>query len=447
MSAPRLLLVPTHRTTLADAVAAALAEVFAARGQQVRYHHLGPVGPAACWDRWEGSSFVDPALYSEEALLGLYEVATRGADLSLLSTDWGLLDHPTDVAWSAVDVARTLDCPVLLIIDCRNWGSSLQLLTAGLKAHVSGINLAGVVLTGIADQRHLDLLRPIFSSQDLPVVGCLFADDGPGWDSIAPGAWGLPLDPAVLDAVSRQVDLRGVSKLAGQRGFLPSQNWPGDRGAGGPLVAVAGGKGFGLWSRDSIEVLRSAGAQVRRLDLVEDASLPQGIAGLILAGTTWPAAFADMAMNTTLIASIAQSIRAGLPTLALGGGALLLLDKVQDLLGRTNELAGIVKGEAEILWELNDPVRIEVTARRDNLLLAKGESVPGWLFTDAEVTEMAGAGHPDGPALSIGGVESAGGFDGMATDSLVCSTALVHLAARPAMASRFVRRCAAYASR
>jgi cobyrinic acid a,c-diamide synthase len=447
MSVPRLLLVPTHRTVLADAVAAALAEVFVAQGQQVRYHRLGPVGPAGCWDRWEGSSFLDPALYGEEALLGLYEAATRGADLSLLSTDWGILDRPADVAWSPVDVARTLDCPVLLLVDCRGWGNGLRLLTAGLRTHLGNANLAGVLLTGVADQRHLEQARAVFAGEGLPVVGCLFDGDGPAWDAAPPGAWGLPLDPTVLDAVARQVDLRGVVKFAGQRGYLPSQGSLTDRSAGGPLVAVAGGKGFALWSRDSIEVLRSAGAQVRRLDLLDDSALPDGTAGLILAGTVWPDVLADIAMNTSLLDVIARRIQGGLPTLALGGGALLLLDKVQDLIGRTSDLAGVLHAEAEILWEYNEPVRVQVRAERDNLLLARGETVPGWVLTDAEVTEVTGLADREGPALSIDGGGSGGGFDGHANDSLVCTTTLIHLAARPGLASRFVRRCAAYGSR
>ena len=93
MSIPRLLLVPTHRTGLANAVAAALAEIVTAHGRKVRYHHLGPLGPAACWDRWEGTAFLDPDLYDEDSLLRLYDVATRSAQLSLLSASQGVLDR------------------------------------------------------------------------------------------------------------------------------------------------------------------------------------------------------------------------------------------------------------------------------------------------------------------------------------------------------------------
>ncbi|OFW61258.1 MAG: hypothetical protein A2133_11240 [Actinobacteria bacterium RBG_16_64_13] len=443
MSVPRVLLVPTHRTGLANAVAAAAAEVLAKRGMQVRYHHLGPLSPVASWDRWEGTAFIDPAIYSEEALLGLYDVATRGADVSLLSASTGLLDQREGVTWLPKDVARLLDCPVVVLVDCRGWGTGIRLVTAGLRSHLSGLNLAGAVLTGVADREHLELLRAVFAEEGVPVAGCLFAGDGPDWDVTSPGAWGLPLDPDLLEAVARQVDLGGLVALAGQRGFLSSQSWLNDRGIDGPLIAVAGGSGFTPWSRDSIEVLRAAGAQVRRLDLVEDRSLPAGASGLVLAGTLWPAALADIAMNTALLDAIRAGIEGGLPTIALGGGSLLLLDKVQDTLGRTSDLAGVVPVRGEIVWEMEEPLHVGVTARQDNLLLAKGETLTGWMLTDAEVIDPGGRWETPLLVREAGGTGEQG--EGVCTDSLLSSRVLMHLAGVSGMAPRFVRRCAEFA--
>lgn len=444
MSIPRVLLVPTHRTGLANAVAAAVAEILTSRGQQIRFHHLGPLGPGACWDRWEGAAFIDPALYDEESLLGLYDVATRGADLSLLSSSAGVLDRRDGVSWLPADVARILDCPLVVLLDCRGWGNGLRVLTTGLKSHLARLNLAGAILTGVADRAHLEALREVFAEEDIPVAGCLFAGDGPGWDTTAPGAWGLPLEPVLLEAVARQVDIGGLVSLAGQRGFLSSQNWLTDRGAAGPLVAVAAGKGFTPWSRDSIEVLRSAGARIRRLDLVEDTNLPEDVSGLILAGTLWPEAIPDIAMNTALLGTMRERIRNGLPTVALGGGMLLLLNRVQDLLGRSSDLVDVVPAAAEILWDYDEAARVEVVAEKDTVLLACGETVPGWVLTDAEVMDSGAVW--EAPLVIRTPGASEGRVEGVGTSSLLCSQVLLHLAARPGMAPRFVRRCAAYAS-
>jgi hypothetical protein len=81
------------------------------------------------------------------------------------------------------------------------------------------------------------------------------------------------------------------------------------------MVAVAGSKGFTPWSKIPSKCC-IAGAQVRRLDLLENTELPEGTSGLF-SGTLWPAILPDIAMNTPLLKAMRERIRDGLPTLAL----------------------------------------------------------------------------------------------------------------------------------
>jgi cobyrinic acid a,c-diamide synthase len=348
MSVPRVLLIPTHRTGLADALAAAVSEIATAQGLEVRYHHVGPLAPLSAWDRWEGAVFMDPALTGEETLLGLYEVSVRNADLSLLSSSVGLLDRREGLDWVPADLAGLLDCPVVVVLDCRGWGTGIKVISSGIKARLGTSNLAGAILSGVTDQEHCELLKKVLAEDDIRVAGCLFSGQGLEWDSPPPGPWGLPLSVDVLEAVAKQVDVNGLLGLAGQRGFLAAHHRLSNRGGEGPVILVASGKGFTPWSRDSIEVLRSAGAQVRRLDLLKDEPLPQDAAGLILAGTLWPETIQEISMNTTLLRDIADQVGRGLPTLALGGGMLLMLAELQDTLGRTSEFAGVIPARGEI---------------------------------------------------------------------------------------------------
>lgn len=444
MSIPRLLLAPSHRTGLANALEAALSEVVTAHGRKVRYHHLGPVGPNNCWDRWEGTAFLDPDLYDHENLLRLYDVATRSANLSLLSASQGILDRRPDSTWRPADVAELLDCPVVLVLDGRKWGAGIQALAAGLKKHLASVNLSAAILSGISDRAHYDVLREALGAEGIPVVGCLYEGDGPGWDTPAPGAWGLPLDQDLLEAVERQVDVAALVDMAGQRGYLPAHNLLTDRGSEGPLVLVAGGPGFTPWSRDSIEVLRAAGARIRRLDLVDDDILPAEAAGLVLAGTLWPSSLIDIAINQSLLADMRTRIAAGLPTLALGGGFLILLDRVQDSLGRTVELAGVLPGEGEILWDLEEAAYVDLTAKRENPLLDKGAHARGWVLTDVDIPDPAPTWEP--PLLLRSAEVTVEQPEGAGTRSLLCSRSLIHLAGSPGIAARFVQECAVYAS-
>jgi cobyrinic acid a,c-diamide synthase len=409
----------------------------------VRYHHVGPLAPAAAWDRWEGAVFVDPALTSEDTLLGLYGTAARHADVSLLSSSAGLLDKGPGADWEPRDMAGILDCPVVVVTDCRGWGQSIRLVATGIKAHLPSGSLAGVVLSGVSDREHRDLLREVFADEGIPVAGCLLEGQGLEWDSNAPGAWGLPLSTDLLDTVARQVDVGALLALAGQRGFLAASNHLAERESEGPSILVASGEGFTPWSRDSIEVLKAAGARVRRLDLLKDVPLPAEAAGLILAGTLWPETIQDIAMNTVLLRDIAAKVRGGLPTLALGGGMLLLLSRLQDTLGRTSELADVVPARGEVLWDLDEPSYVEVKATRDNLLFEKGDRLLGWVFTEFE---LSGDGQAWEAPLVLTGVGTPNERrEAYGTGSLLCSPAMVHLAGTRHAAGRFVESCRRFA--
>lgn len=442
MSVPRVLLAPTHRTSLANGLAALIAEALGRGSRHVRFHHLGACTPAAAWDRWEGSSFLDPSLYSMETMLELYELATRGADISLLSSDHGLFDTSAGFPWSPAEVARRLDCPVVLLADCRGWGESIAALLSGFNERMGDLNLGGVILTGLQDHEHEHLIRGTLARSGVPVLGGLPAGRDLGWDARPPGAWGLPPAEELVEQVMSHLDLPALEQVAGQRGFLAGRAAVRDHGDGGPLVAVASGRGFTPWSRDSVDVLRAAGARVWRLDLAGDESLPDEVAGLVVAGSLWPETLEDLAANYTLMRHLRVLIQEGLPTMALGGGMVYFLRRVQDTRGRTFDLAGVLPSEGEILTELEEPTYFDVRAERSTLLLEAGETIHGWMVTDADIMHA-----PVTRSFPLSVRQHGTGdwqLEGAATPTLLCSRILVHLASAPGTACRFIDACRRY---
>jgi cobyrinic acid a,c-diamide synthase len=443
VSAPRILLAPTHRTGMASALAAALAEILGRQERQVRYHHLGVTSPVSVWDRWEGSSFLDPALYDEATMLGLYDSIVHGADLSLLSADRGLLDPAPDAGWAPEDVARALDCPTILVLDCRGWGPGIAGLVEGFRGRAGA--LAGLILTGVEDRAHRETMRQVLTPLGVAVVGCVYAGEGPGWDDPAPGAWNVPLGDEVVEAIHRQVDAAGLEAIARHRSFFPGGPLAatGDLRGSDPLVMVAGGPGFTAWSRDSIELLRAAGARVKRLDLVDDEGVPPEAAGIVLAGHMWTEALPDLSYNYQLMREIRALAGEGMPLLAMGGGMLYLLRRLQDQRGRSFEMAGVLPAEAEIMEEVSEPSYLRVEAVRDNLLLDTGEKVRGWISTDAEIMESAAGRSYPFSVSAPGWPEPLG--EGVAARNLLASRVLMHLGSAPRSARRFVDACTRYA--
>ena len=451
MSLPRVLLAPSHRTGLAWAVAAAVAEVIGRQERQVRFHHVGVAGPSEAWDRWEGSSFVDPSLYDREALLRLYELTTRGADLSLLASTRGLFDSREGAQWTPADVAVMLDAPIVLVVDCKGWGLGLAALVAGFNEQRRDVQLSGVLLTGVEDRAQRETLRVALGRINVPVVGCLYERDaaavGLSWAANPPGAWGVPLNDEVLEVVFQQVDVPGLEALAGQRGFLPAAgqraNGKTDERGGTPLVLVAAGRGFTPWSRDGVEQLRAAGARVRRLDLAEDEALPEEAAGLVIAGHLWPDSIGELAQNFALMRHLRVRVADGLPTLALGGGALYFLKRLQDAAGRSHDLAGILPGSGEMIGEFDEVGYLEVRAERDSVLFREGEAVAGWVAGDAEIQESPVSRNFPLSVTAPGWPQPQ--LEGAATGDLLCSRVLFHLASQPLAAARFVAACSRFA--
>mgnify|MGYP002682237096 CR=1 FL=1 len=217
MSVPRLLFVPTHKTGLAYAVASLLAEI-AARGRvPVRLHHLGALGSAAVWDRWGGSGFIDPGLYGMKAAGDLYVKSMAEAQLSLLSASVGLYDDGPSGSWTPAVVARKLDAPVVLLLDVRGWGRTLEHVLNGVRAAAEEINIAGVIFCGARDGAHVESIRRLVCGPNLPLVGALMDRDALTWDSPAPGVANVPPFGDVTEMVAlmeQRLDLDLVEQLA-----------------------------------------------------------------------------------------------------------------------------------------------------------------------------------------------------------------------------------------
>jgi cobyrinic acid a,c-diamide synthase len=255
----------------------------------------------------------------------------------------------------------------------------------------------------------------------------------------------VPLGLDVIESVHRQVDASGLVGLAGQRGFFPGAA----AGSGrrhddeGPLVVVAGGRGFTPWSRDSIDLLRAAGARIMRLDLVGDEGLPSETAGVVLAGHLWVDALPELAENYQLMRELRVRAGEGMPMLALGGGMLYFLRRVQDDRGRSFDLAGVLPAEGEIIGDLEEATYLDVEVKRECLLFSEGDRVKGWVSTDAEIME-APASRSLPFSVSAPGWESPQ-LEGAVAKNLLCSRVLVHLASVPQSAGRFVAACGRYA--
>lgn len=448
MSAPRLVVCGLEPGPAVALAAGALLAAFADE-RAVRPVLLGAELPL--WRLLYGASartprILDPALLGDAAAGELYDEWAAGTDLTTVVAVEAALDRWEGVKGSrAVDVAAALDAPLVLVVDARERGATVGAWALGLKLLARTLEFAGVVVVGGDEQGGAEGLRGLLEeTAGLPVLGWLppqlseqFARRYGGGQGPLRQIGPQPVkggEAALCREAATYLDRAGIEAAAARRGFLPAR----PRRLLAPLptaaglrLAVAWGPPLEPFALEAVDLFKAQGLELEPVHLEKDRALPEGVSGLYLAGLLDEESLGAFAANEALKASLSAAVAAGLPTLALGGGALLLLRRLADSRGRTHELAGVLPGEAELLEWYERPRYVRAAAARENPYV-QGEATLYELF-DLEFLTL----QQEAFAWRLGGGED-GRFEGFVLERCLASTLVPCLPAVPDLAAGFV---------
>jgi cobyrinic acid a,c-diamide synthase len=307
---------------------------------------------------------LDLALHDEDTALELFDYWSEGSDLVLLTAVEPALDRWQGVRGSrAVDIAAGLDAPIVLVVDARDRGATAAAAVYGVRALAKRVEIAGVIVVG-ADERAAgaELGEVLRRDVGVPLLGWLppqlseqfvrqYGSGGATVRQIGPRpVKGLELRLCAEAGTYLKAD--DLFAAATMRGFLPGRSrrlLTPTLAAAGLRLAVAWGPPLEPFALENVDVLQAMGVELAPVNLARDRALPAGASGLLIAGQLDEDELPAFAGNSELTAAIAAAVDGGLPTLALGGGALLLLRRLADSRGRSHELAGVLPAEAELL--------------------------------------------------------------------------------------------------
>lgn len=94
-------------------------------------------------------------------------------ELVIVEGVMGLFDGSADGRSSTAELAKTLQLPVVLVVDCARMAQSLAALVAGFCTHDPDVHLAGVILNNVGSDRHERLLRDAMQPSHLPILGAV----------------------------------------------------------------------------------------------------------------------------------------------------------------------------------------------------------------------------------------------------------------------------------
>ena len=288
--------------------------------------------PAAC---------LDPYFQGDDALGRQFRgiCSLRPAELALIEGNRGLFDgRDVSGTCSTAHVARLLDAPVLLTMNCAKMTRTAAAIVAGMAAFEPELRLAGVVLNNVANERHASMLRrAIETYTDIPVLGILpRLRENP----LPERHMGLTLNRAddsihalldhLADLLTENTDIEAILQLAHSAPALePTEALPNEAERDAPDVSAQRPRiGFvlddALWFyyQENLDALCDAGAELVPLSLLDPTPWPK-LDGLYLGGG-YPELYADVIAASPHLEEIRTLSQEDRPVYAECGGFMVL---------------------------------------------------------------------------------------------------------------------------
>ena len=320
---------------------------------------------------------LDPWAMRPQTVLDTLQQGSVGADLCLIEGVMGLFDgvpgpvgtrDTTDTTGttgtvgmggnaSTASLAKSLDLPVVLIVDAKGQSQSVAALVRGFADFDPGLHLAGVILNRVGSDRHRALLSEALATHvpQVPVLGAVPRLPWLGWPGRHLGLTlpdELPDMPAQADRLAQLlpdcIDLDALQRAAGPlpdrpraTDRLPTSALATDPGLlfpAGARVAIARDEAFSFvyphW-------LGSGEARVETFSPLANEAVPDGCDFIFLPGGYPELHAGRLATANVFLASLREHHARATPIYGECGG-YMVLGQAMTVNGTRHAMAGLL---------------------------------------------------------------------------------------------------------
>ncbi len=404
---PRLLIAAPHSGSGKTMITCGLLQAMAKRQKNIKAYKCGPdyIDPLF-HKRVLGIPSKNLDLYfTDEAMTKALFLTDRDRDLAIVEGVMGLYDGlgGTEETASAYHLAKTLQMPILLVVDVHGMGRSVLAEIMGFLAMDEKHLIQGVLLNRCSASFY-DKLAPLIKKHiDIPVVGYFPIRKDLQFQSRHLGLQ-LPDEiegikhtlQAIAEQMEASVDLDRILQLAEDAPLLSmdeklyTQMLPKQKSLKAQVkIGVAYDEAFCFYYEDNLRMLEHAGAQLCFFSPLRDAGLPDGIQGMVLGGG-YPELYAkELAKNTVMREAICEALQSGMPALAECGGFMYLHDTIETQEKETYPMVGYLHGTCAYTGHL---VRFGYVGIREKkpLFLPKKTEIRGHEFHYFDSTQNGG---------------------------------------------------------
>lgn len=324
---------------------------------------------------------LDVFLSGENGVKNLLAQKSAETDISIIEGVMGFYDGMLneDFKGSSCHISNITNTPVILVINCKGKSASVVAEIKGFMEFVPNL-IKGVILNNINPHMFAYYKETILKYLDVQVVGYLPRNKEYAIDE---RRLGLTIDEEKVlkqklellgETITKTVDLRAVEQIASTAPVMKEVHEESFEECK-VKIAVARDEAFLFGYDYNLELLQKMGAEIAFFSPLHDDKLPQDINGLIL-GSGYIADYAyRLSENKGLLKDIKEKVKQGLPTIAEGGGNILLCEKYFD--GKKEyPFSGCIDTEISQADKKAYFGYHYLTANEDNLLCKSGAQIP-----------------------------------------------------------------------
>jgi cobyrinic acid a,c-diamide synthase len=295
---------------------------------------------------------LDLFFVEKDQILRSFVQHTHRAELTVIEGNRGIYDGlDLDGSVSTAELAKLLQSPVVLVVDCTKVTRTAAAMVLGCKQFDPKVAIKGVILNQVATGRHESVIRnSIERFTDLPVFGSV-----PRRKNVTFPGRHLGLVPpqehpfaeqavaAAAEVAGKYLELDGLLELAREAPALKvldsSIKDLSKRPRGQVRIGVIRDCAFQFYYQENLEELSRHGAKLLEISAIKDKKLPDLDALYI--GGGFPETYAEiLSANGSFRRSLHQLAEAGLPIYAECGG-LMYLGESLSLKGHNYPMAGV----------------------------------------------------------------------------------------------------------
>ncbi|MFH1155703.1 MAG: cobyrinate a,c-diamide synthase [Pseudomonadota bacterium] len=349
--------------------------------------------------------------------------ASASSDIAVVEGNRGLFDGiDTDGRTSTAEIAKLLNLPVLLVLDCTKSTRTMAALLMGCIHFDPELHIMGVILNQVAGKRHEGKVRDnIAKFCKVPVFGAvpkLGSEDFPERHmglipSVEHEMAGESIR-AAADVARRSIDLDALYRACIDH-FKSNRNRPapsaedlpgiasdkeskscsenkvfaapfGKPGEKVPVIGIVRDCAFQFYYPDNLEALEREGARLITISPLRESSIPPVDA--IYMGGGFPETHApELAANTSFRHHLRQLAQNGLPIYAECGG-LIFLGESLILDGITYPMTGVFPITFGLSKRPEGHGYTTVTVVNDNPFYQMGEVIRGHEFRYSSILNI-----------------------------------------------------------